>query len=311
MSAFDTNACRNDRTGLEQRPTIELARQRPGSSVDLYVPTRATRRLSHSSEFSASGMNWQRVVRKQGASKARIVSSKLTRSVHRAPFHASTAMVACAMRAVQLCRSELIRDFPARHASRTIRSYQGSKWRRTIRIPIQPASSANCRDTIAKMCRFSLPPGYTRTRAQARADVFDYIECSYNPTWRHTTLVYLSPIDFESEAEVACKSLSRCPPNRQQPNQRIVLPVGRRERDGPAALGVQQQDVARHAMLEIDFPSMIHRENDHEFILYFRHRRVWTQTHEARHLGKIGCEHAAPFLAPALPGLDCLPCTDG
>jgi putative transposase len=42
-----------------------------------------------------------------------------------------------------------------------------------------------------------------RTRAQANADVFDYIECFYNPTRRHSTLAYLSPIDFEREAGVA------------------------------------------------------------------------------------------------------------
>lgn len=42
-----------------------------------------------------------------------------------------------------------------------------------------------------------------RTRAQAKADVFDYIECFYNPTRRHSTLGYLSPIDFEIEAGVA------------------------------------------------------------------------------------------------------------
>jgi putative transposase len=42
-----------------------------------------------------------------------------------------------------------------------------------------------------------------RTRAQAKADLFDYIECFYNPTRRHSTLGYLSPIDFEREAGVA------------------------------------------------------------------------------------------------------------
>lgn len=42
-----------------------------------------------------------------------------------------------------------------------------------------------------------------RSRDQARADVFDYIERFYNPTRRHSTLGYLSPIDFEREAGVA------------------------------------------------------------------------------------------------------------
>ena len=37
-----------------------------------------------------------------------------------------------------------------------------------------------------------------RTREQARADVFDYIECFYNPTRRHSTLGYVSPLQFEA-----------------------------------------------------------------------------------------------------------------
>ncbi|GHH16847.1 hypothetical protein GCM10008023_21340 [Sphingomonas glacialis] len=42
-----------------------------------------------------------------------------------------------------------------------------------------------------------------RTRNQARQDVFDYIERFYNPTRRHSTLGYLSPMDFEKQAYVA------------------------------------------------------------------------------------------------------------
>ena len=37
-----------------------------------------------------------------------------------------------------------------------------------------------------------------RTRSQARADVFDYIEVFYKPTCRHSTLGYVSPIRFEA-----------------------------------------------------------------------------------------------------------------
>jgi putative transposase len=33
-----------------------------------------------------------------------------------------------------------------------------------------------------------------RARAQARSDVFDHIECFYNPVRRHPTLGYLCPI---------------------------------------------------------------------------------------------------------------------
>lgn len=42
-----------------------------------------------------------------------------------------------------------------------------------------------------------------RTRDQAKADVFDYIERFYNPRRRHSTLGYLSPMEFEMQAELA------------------------------------------------------------------------------------------------------------
>ena len=36
-----------------------------------------------------------------------------------------------------------------------------------------------------------------RSRDAARADVFDYIERFYNTTRRHSTIGYLSPVEFE------------------------------------------------------------------------------------------------------------------
>jgi putative transposase len=42
-----------------------------------------------------------------------------------------------------------------------------------------------------------------RTRDQARADVFDYIERFYNPRRRHSTIGYLSPMEFENQAQLA------------------------------------------------------------------------------------------------------------
>ncbi len=42
-----------------------------------------------------------------------------------------------------------------------------------------------------------------RTRAAARADIFDYIERFYNPIRRHSTLGYQSPIAFEQQAQIA------------------------------------------------------------------------------------------------------------
>jgi putative transposase len=42
-----------------------------------------------------------------------------------------------------------------------------------------------------------------RTRDEAKADVFDYIERFYNPKRRHSTLGYLSPMQFEQRAKLA------------------------------------------------------------------------------------------------------------
>jgi putative transposase len=40
-----------------------------------------------------------------------------------------------------------------------------------------------------------------RKREHARSDVFDYIERFYNPRRRHSTIGYVSPIDFEKALE--------------------------------------------------------------------------------------------------------------
>ena len=42
-----------------------------------------------------------------------------------------------------------------------------------------------------------------RSRAEAKADVFDYIERFYNPRRRHSTLGCISPIEFERRAGLA------------------------------------------------------------------------------------------------------------
>jgi putative transposase len=42
-----------------------------------------------------------------------------------------------------------------------------------------------------------------RSRDQAKADVFDYIERFYNPKRRHSTIGYLSPMEFERQARLA------------------------------------------------------------------------------------------------------------
>ena len=42
-----------------------------------------------------------------------------------------------------------------------------------------------------------------RTRNEAKADVFDYIERFYNVKRRHSTIGYMSPMEFEMQAELA------------------------------------------------------------------------------------------------------------
>jgi len=67
------------------------------------------------------------------------------------------------------------------------------------RVTCSMSRSGNCWDNAAMESFFSslkterIGKKVYRSRAQARADVFDYIECFYNPTRRHSTLGYLSP----------------------------------------------------------------------------------------------------------------------
>ncbi|GGJ35559.1 hypothetical protein GCM10011320_49140 [Neoroseomonas lacus] len=67
-----------------------------------------------------------------------------------------------------------------------------------------------------------------RNRDQARADVFDYIERFYNPGRRHSTIGYLSPMEFE---RLAGSSQTPCPSNRQQ-----AISSGYTSQPWPAAL---------------------------------------------------------------------------
>ena len=69
--------------------------------------------------------------------------------------------------------------------------------------------SGNCWDNAAMESFFSsLKTERTarktyRTRDDARVDVFDYIERFYNPKRRHSTIGYMSPMDFEIKAGLA------------------------------------------------------------------------------------------------------------
>ena len=73
-------------------------------------------------------------------------------------------------------------------------------------IQCSMSRSGNCWDNAAMESFFStlkterLSRKYYRTRDEARADAFDYIERFYNPKRRHSTLGYLSPANFEKHA---------------------------------------------------------------------------------------------------------------
>ena len=50
----------------------------------------------------------------------------------------------------------------------------------------------------------------TTTRADSLdEDAFDYIECFYNPRRRHSTLGYLSPVEYEEQANLAYPRVHR------------------------------------------------------------------------------------------------------
>jgi putative transposase len=61
----------------------------------------------------------------------------------------------------------------------------------------------DCWDNAAMECFFSTMKierahrKRYKTRDEARADVFDYIERFYNPKRRHSTLNGISPVEFE------------------------------------------------------------------------------------------------------------------
>ena len=69
--------------------------------------------------------------------------------------------------------------------------------------------SGNCWDNAAMESFFSslkierAARKTYRTRDDAKADVFDYIERFYNPKRRHSTIGYMSPMDFEVKAGLA------------------------------------------------------------------------------------------------------------
>lgn len=92
------------------------------------------------------------------------------------------------------------------HSDRGVQ-YASHEYRQALqRAGLIPSMSrkANCYDnamvesfwsTLKIECVFR---NHFKTRAQARLAVFDFIECFYNPRRRHSSIGYLSPVDFEA-----------------------------------------------------------------------------------------------------------------
>jgi putative transposase len=76
-----------------------------------------------------------------------------------------------------------------------------------------------------------------RTRDEAKADVFDYIERFYNPKRRHSTIGYLSPYAVREPDGI---SLSRCHPNRVQATS-LSQPCGDLSKDTGSDDDARQQ----------------------------------------------------------------------
>ena len=90
--------------------------------------------------------------------------------------------------------------------------YTSDQFRRLLDelgVTCSMSRSGNCWDNSAMESFFkSLKTERTdrrtyRTRADAKADVFSYIEVFYNGKRRHSTIGYISPIQFEQQAQLA------------------------------------------------------------------------------------------------------------
>ena len=85
--------------------------------------------------------------------------------------------------------SDDFRDLLARHGIRCSMSARGSCY---DNAPVESFFSLLKRERIRRRTY--------ATREEARADVFDYIECFYNRRRRHGYLGYVSPEQFENQS---------------------------------------------------------------------------------------------------------------
>ena len=74
------------------------------------------------------------------------------------------------------------------------------RWRLSLRNPLPVCDNAAMESFFSSLKTERTARKLYRTRDEAKADVFDYIERFYNPKRRHSTIGYLSPMEFERKA---------------------------------------------------------------------------------------------------------------
>lgn len=101
------------------------------------------------------------------------------------------------------------RDKPVLHHSDRGAQYSSDDFRDLLKkhgIECSMSRRGNCYDNapvesfFSSLKRERVRRQTYKTRDEAKADVFDYIECFYNRKRRHTYLGYISPVEFENRS---------------------------------------------------------------------------------------------------------------
>jgi putative transposase len=101
------------------------------------------------------------------------------------------------------------RDKPQLHHSDRGSEYTSDDFRDLLKkhgIECSMSGRGNCYDNapvesfFSSLKRERVRRQTYKTRDEAKADVFDYIECFYNRKRRHSTLGYISPVEFENRS---------------------------------------------------------------------------------------------------------------
>ena len=101
------------------------------------------------------------------------------------------------------------RDKPQLHHSDRGSQYTSDDFRDLLKkhgIECSMSGRGNCYDNapvesfFSSLKRERVRRQTYKTRDEAKADVFDYIECFYNRKRRHSTLGYISPVEFENRS---------------------------------------------------------------------------------------------------------------